>query len=95
LKAKTAELQLSEPPNNLPPLITALIGRKDEVQHACTLLQRADGERLLTFTGIGGIGKSIEAAIQYVLDELHQLVFPREEEKKNMPEHIHVVRAHA
>ncbi|HEX6553609.1 MAG TPA: tetratricopeptide repeat protein, partial [Ktedonobacteraceae bacterium] len=42
-----------------------------------------------------GYDTSTEAAIQYVLDELHQLVFPREEEKKNMPEHIHVVRAHA
>jgi predicted ATPase/DNA-binding CsgD family transcriptional regulator len=45
------------PANNLPAPLTPLIGRDQEIETICTLLQRAD-VRLLTLTGTGGIGKT-------------------------------------
>jgi len=42
---------------NLPVQLTPLIGREQEVALACALLQRPD-MRLLTLTGMGGIGKT-------------------------------------
>src|SRR5437764_13218477 len=44
-------------PGNLPLQLTALLGREQEVEAACALLQRPD-VRLLTLTGTGGIGKT-------------------------------------
>src|ERR1700694_107996 len=42
---------------NLPTPLTSLVGREQEVEEACMLLQRPE-VRLLTFTGTGGIGKT-------------------------------------
>jgi hypothetical protein len=41
-----------------------------------------------------GYDTRTEAALHYVLDELHQLVFLPEEEKKKRSEHLKVVQAH-
>src|SRR5713226_906320 len=43
--------------NNLPAYLTPLIGREQEVQVACALLQRPEA-RLVTLTGSGGVGKT-------------------------------------
>ncbi|HSO29970.1 MAG TPA: adenylate/guanylate cyclase domain-containing protein [Candidatus Sulfomarinibacteraceae bacterium] len=42
-------------PNNLPTQLTSFVGRADELEAACGLLA---GNRLLTFTGPGGTGKT-------------------------------------
>jgi len=42
---------------NIPTPLTPLVGREQEVETACMLLQRPE-VRLLTFTGTGGIGKT-------------------------------------
>jgi len=42
---------------NIPTPLTPLVGREQEVEEACLLLQRPE-VRLLTFTGTGGIGKT-------------------------------------
>ncbi len=42
---------------NIPTPLTPLVGREQEVDEACMLLQRPE-VRLLTFTGTGGIGKT-------------------------------------
>jgi predicted ATPase/DNA-binding CsgD family transcriptional regulator len=43
--------------NNLPAYLTPLIGREQEVQAICALLQRPE-VRLVTLTGSGGVGKT-------------------------------------
>ena len=45
------------PPTNLPTPLTSLIGRTTEIAKVVTLLHRQD-VRLLTLTGIGGVGKT-------------------------------------
>jgi len=46
---------LADTPNNLPLQLTSFIGRDGELAEAAKLLERS---RLLTFLGVGGIGKS-------------------------------------
>jgi predicted ATPase/class 3 adenylate cyclase len=56
--------------NNLPFQPTPLLGREEEVDALCTLLQRSD-VRLVTLTGPGGIGKtrlSIQVAAEVIDD---------------------------
>jgi predicted ATPase/class 3 adenylate cyclase len=63
-------------PNNLPTQATPLIGRENEVAAACALLRQRD-VRLLTFTGLGGTGKtrlSLQVAAD-MLDEFSNGVF--------------------
>jgi predicted ATPase/DNA-binding CsgD family transcriptional regulator len=43
--------------HNLPTQLTSLIGREQEVETACAFLRQSD-VRLLTLTGIGGVGKT-------------------------------------
>jgi predicted ATPase/DNA-binding CsgD family transcriptional regulator len=62
--------------SNLPAYLTPLIGREQEVQVACALLQRPE-VRLLTLTGPGGVGKTrlgVQIAID-VLDDFADGVF--------------------
>jgi predicted ATPase/class 3 adenylate cyclase len=57
-------------PTNLPIQPTALIGRKQQVTEAVTLVRR-EGIRLLTLTGAGGTGKtrlSLQVAAELVAD---------------------------
>ncbi len=54
--------------SNLPAQLTPLIGRVQEVETACALLQRSD-VRLLTLTGPGGVGKT-RLGLQVVTDLL-------------------------
>jgi predicted ATPase/class 3 adenylate cyclase len=59
---------LEETPNNLPHALTSFVGREREIDEVCALLRRS---RLLTLTGMGGLGKtrlSLHAAVQ-VLDD--------------------------
>ena len=51
-------------------------------------------EEVFTSLVSRGYDTRTEAAIPYVLDELHQLVFLPEEEKKKRSEHLQVVHAH-
>jgi predicted ATPase/DNA-binding winged helix-turn-helix (wHTH) protein len=45
------------PPNNLPAVLTSLVGREQTVRSACELLNRPQ-VRLVTLRGCGGIGKT-------------------------------------
>ena len=49
--------QLKDQSHNLPAQVTPLIGRERDVANACALLQRTE-VRLVTLTGMGGIGKT-------------------------------------
>ncbi|RIK43694.1 MAG: hypothetical protein DCC55_04995 [Chloroflexi bacterium] len=71
-----AEAQL--PPHNLPAPLAPLIGREAEVQTICGWL-RDPTCRLLTITGIGGVGKShlaLVAALHALADPTVRLRFP-------------------
>src|SRR2546427_12469121 len=57
---------------NLPAQLTSLIGREQEVVAACTLLQRPE-VRLVTLTGIGGVGKT-RLSLQVATDLLDDFV---------------------
>jgi predicted ATPase/transcriptional regulator with XRE-family HTH domain len=50
-------ISLDLPRSNLPAQLSPLIGRGAEVQHICTLLRHPE-VRLVTLTGIGGVGKT-------------------------------------
>jgi predicted ATPase/DNA-binding NarL/FixJ family response regulator len=52
--------------HNLPAQLTPLVGREQDVQLACTLL-RCPEVRLLTFTGMGGVGKT-RLALQVAME---------------------------
>ena len=64
------------PPSNLPPQMTALVGRDREVREVVDLSRR-DGVRLVTLTGAGGAGKTrlALAAAAELLDEFEDGVF--------------------
>jgi predicted ATPase len=56
--------------HNLPVQLTSLIGREQEIQAVCSLLQRPE-VRLVTLTGPGGIGKT-RLALQVASDLLEE-----------------------
>jgi len=63
--------------SNLPAYLTPLIGREQEVQVVCSLLQRPE-VRLLTLTGPGGVGKTrlgVQAATDLVHDFANGVCF--------------------
>jgi predicted ATPase len=56
--------------SNLPAQLTPLVGRQQEIQAVCTLLRQAE-LRLVTLTGMAGIGKT-RLAVQVAADLLEQ-----------------------
>ncbi len=57
---------LEATPNNLPRQLTSFVGRENEVREVIAMLQRT---RLLTLTGIGGLGKT-RLALQAAADAM-------------------------
>src|SRR6266699_6871205 len=55
--------------NNLPAQLTPLIGREQEIQAACALLEQPEA-RLVTLTGTGGVGKT-RLSLQVATDLLN------------------------
>jgi predicted ATPase/DNA-binding XRE family transcriptional regulator len=63
---ETVEVKEESIPSNLPLQLTSFIGRDNEITKISQLLTREEPARLITLTGIGGIGKtrlSIQTAI--------------------------------
>jgi predicted ATPase/class 3 adenylate cyclase/Tfp pilus assembly protein PilF len=62
-------LSLNNWPHNLPPQSSPIIGREQELKHLQTLLDKR-GQRLITFTGPGGTGKT-RLSLQLAAEVLH------------------------
>jgi len=56
-------------PNNLPLQLTSFVGREEEVGAVCACLQR-EAVRLMTLTGLGGVGKT-RISVQVGTELLH------------------------
>src|SRR5579863_10068398 len=67
-----AELYPGQQFNNLPILLTPLIGRKQPVAAVRTLLQRED-VHLITLTGPGGVGKT-RLSLQVAAEMLNEFI---------------------
>jgi predicted ATPase/DNA-binding SARP family transcriptional activator len=55
LQAPGLDLELPEPPSNLPGRLSSFVGRAAEIREVALLV---DGDRLVTLTGPGGVGKT-------------------------------------